>query len=520
MTRSLNSLSLTIGETPPSPRDSVSREPHADKLHAGSLWLAIRLPRLELESLVDCAVGEMTIVVETEGHHRIVAADQLALDRGIRPGLKLSAAYAMSDSLRVLKRRPVLEQSALEALAQWARRFTPSVSLASPRELLMEVSGSLRLFGGLQPIKAALRAECERRRLTLQLCAAPTALAALWLVRRGGRDVRYVAKLAGSLSRLPLDVTEWPERTQTSLRGMGVRTIGDCLRLPRDGFIRRVGRDRLSELDRALGGFDSWAVYEPPERFSSVFEFDDETTDPAILANAGKRLIRDLSAILRRRQVGVASFEIAFRHLRSPATIERIDLAGPAQDPERFQRLFLDRLDRLSLPAPVVALILRAGEPEPVTERSSVLFKDAVQPEFAETIDVLVERLRGRFGSARIFGINLVAEHRPEAAWRKSLDDFAGESPESAISPWAQQRPLWLLPEPLLLVNSADGLPRYDNSEPLRPQSGPERIEAGWWSGEEIRRDYYTAATHRGEKLWIFRDRRRDRGWFLHGIFG
>lgn len=520
MTRSLNSLSLTIGETPPSPRDSVSQEPHADQVHAGSLWLAIQLPRLALESLVGSAAGEMTVVVEAEGHHRIVAADEFSLDRGIRPGLKLSAACAMSDSLRVLKRRPALEQSVLEALARWARRFTPSVSLASPRELLMEVSGSLRLFGGLEPIKAALRAECERRQLTAQLCAAPTALAALWLVRHGGRSVQYAGKLAGSLSKLPLGVTEWPERTQASLRSMGIRTIGDCLRLPRDGFTRRVGREYLSELDRALGGFDSWAVYEPPKRFRSVFEFDDEITDPAILANAGKQLIRDLTEILRKRQVGVASFEIAFRHLRSPTTIERVNLAGHAQDRMRFQRLFLDRLDRLSLPAPVIALVLRTGETEPVTEHSSMLFKDAVQPEFTETIDALVERLRGRFGSARIFGINLVAEHRPEAAWRKSLDDFSGESLENSISPWAQQRPLWLLPEPLLLANSSDGLPRYDNCEPLCQQSGPERIETGWWSGEEIRRDYYAVATHRGEKLWIFRDRRRDRGWFLHGIFG
>ena len=520
MTRSLKSLSLTIGETPSSPRDSVFQALHVDKLRVGSLWLAIHLPRLALESLVDFTVGEMAIVVETEGHHRIIAADELALDRGIRPGLKLSAAYAMSDSLRVFKRCPLSEQGVLEALAQWARRFTPSVSLASPRELLMEVSGSLKLFGGLQSIKVALRAECERRQLTVRLCAAPTALAALWLVRHESRDVCHTGKLAGSLSQLPLGVTEWPERKQTSLRGMGVRTIGDCLRLPRDGFTRRVGREYLSELDRALGGFDSWPVYEPPERFSSVLELDDEVTDPVILANAGERLIEDLITILRRRQVGVASFEVAFRHLRGSATIERIHLAGPAQDQKRFQRLFLDRLDRLSLSEPVVALALRTGEAEPVVESSSALFKDSVQPEFSETIDVLIERLRGRFGPNRIFGIHLVAEHRPEAAWRKSLDAFANGHLENGVSPWVQQRPLWLLPEPLLLANSADGLPRYDNCGPLRPQSGPERIEAGWWSGEEIRRDYYTAATQKGEKLWIFRDRRKDRGWFLHGIFG
>ncbi|HEY5622577.1 MAG TPA: DNA polymerase Y family protein [Gammaproteobacteria bacterium] len=462
----------------------------------------------------------MTIVVEPRGEYRIVAADDLALGIGIKPGLKLSAAYALSGSLQVYERRSILEQGVLEGLAQWVRRFTPVVSLASPRELLMEVGGSLELFGGLKAIKNALRAECERRQLTVRLCAAPTALAALWLVRHGGEDALYEGKLAGELGKLPLGVTEWPERTQASLRSMGVRTLGDCLRLPRDGFIRRIGRDYLHDLDRSLGGFDSRTVYEPPHRFSSTLELAGEITDPAILACAGKQLIEALAAVLCKHQVGVASFEIAFKHFHCPATVERISLAGPTRDRERFLRLFLDRLDRLSLPAPVVTLVLRSGHAEPVVERSSALFGGESRPESAISIDGLVERLRGRFGSARIFGINLVAEHRPEAAWSKSLDGFSVAERDGPISPWAISRPLWLLPQPLSLPDSPDGLPRYRSREPLRPRCGPERIETGWWNGEEIRRDYYTATTRKGEMLWIFRDRCKEQGWFLHGIFG
>ena len=52
-------------------------------------------------------------------------------------------------------------------------------------------------------------------------------------------------------------------------------------------------------------------------------------------------------------------------------------------------------------------------------------------------------------------------------------------------------------------------------------RDGPERIESGWWDGADIRRDYFTAESPRGEMLWIYRDRRYgdDGEWFLQGMF-
>ena len=47
---------------------------------------------------------------------------------------------------------------------------------------------------------------------------------------------------------------------------------------------------------------------------------------------------------------------------------------------------------------------------------------------------------------------------------------------------------------------------------------GPERIETGWWRGQDIHRDYYIVETDRGSRLWIFR-RHEDGRWFLHGSF-
>ena len=58
--------------------------------------------------------------------------------------------------------------------------------------------------------------------------------------------------------------------------------------------------------------------------------------------------------------------------------------------------------------------------------------------------------------------------------------------------------------------------PRLDN---LELHAGPERIEAGWWDGEEARRDYFVAANARGERFWIYREHRDPASWYLHGVF-
>jgi protein ImuB len=49
-------------------------------------------------------------------------------------------------------------------------------------------------------------------------------------------------------------------------------------------------------------------------------------------------------------------------------------------------------------------------------------------------------------------------------------------------------------------------------------QAGPERIEAGWWRGKTVRRDYWRVVTASGQRFWVFRQLENGR-WFLHGEF-
>jgi protein ImuB len=46
--------------------------------------------------------------------------------------------------------------------------------------------------------------------------------------------------------------------------------------------------------------------------------------------------------------------------------------------------------------------------------------------------------------------------------------------------------------------------------------AGPERIESGWWDGDEAGRDYFVARFKNAAVAWIYRETGE---WFLHGLF-
>jgi protein ImuB len=118
---------------------------------------------------------------------------------------------------------------------------------------------------------------------------------------------------------------------------------------------------------------------------------------------------------------------------------------------------------------------------------------------------------------AAVYGMALIAEHRPEFAWSKSSVGLPGSPCTPAMSShWSRTRPLWLLPSPLPL-SSREAQRYYEGT--LECREGPERIESGWWDERDVGRDYYTAVSSIGQRLWIYKDR-RSRDWHLHGLFG
>jgi len=445
------------------------------------------------------------------------------------------------------------EPGPLEQLALCAQRFTPRVSLVPPDGLVLEVKGSLHLFGGVEGLSRALASECASLRLKSMVALAPTPLAALVAARVGKPFVvTELTRLVGQLMPLPLGALRWSDETLDRLARMGVRTIGQALRLPRAGFARRFGTDSLATLDRLTGRSpDLRDRFHARERFRRRRELNYELESHDAILAALAPLLAELGKFLEARQCGVMRLECLLRHRHAEPTSCVLGLATPLADVRRLTELLGERLGALTLPEPVRACELRSSSLVLRVFSSNSVWQPGEHgggagAEAAE----LIERLRARLGPEAVYGLRVLPGHRPENAWgvrepggpmgqpvaesglkgrsraRRAPETTGAQRRESREAPAARRgttlwpafrRPMWLLPMPKLL-SERDGLPRRRG--PLRLLGEAERIETGWWDGGDVARDYYTALDLHGVRLWIYRERAAPHRWFLHGVFG
>jgi protein ImuB len=528
---------------PPSPVPSPARtgprlavgggrgpgEPMPAAARSGEIWLALHLPDYVLESLrardgaaVSGERAGPTAVVDRDEAGRVIrACDAAAMAAGIAPGMSMNSALALCPDLRLQARDAGAERALLERVARLAADFTPRVALEQPDGVLLEVRGSLRLFGGVRALIARLRASLCSAGVGVRIALAPTPLGALWFARAGVEvALRGWEGLPGRLAPLSIACARWPEQSVELLGTMGVRTLGDCLRLPREGLARRLGPALLRTLDRATGrAADPRTRFVPREQFVTRRDLEPEIADTGGLGGAIEPLLGELCGALQARGQGVSAIELRFIHRDLPATRLRLRFAEPVSRVERMSGLLGERLARTDLPAPVRAVRLRSGPPLQVHEATAEIF--VRERRNAAGALQLVERLRARLGESAVHGLCVVPEHRPEKNGDILLFSHAPPAPRQAAARKKGEcphffRPLWLLAEPEPLDGGE--APHYEGR--LEIEEGPERIESGWWDGGDVRRDYYVARTPAGVRVWVFRERRPAGRWFLHGVFG
>ena len=494
------------------------------------LWLGLHLPWLPLEAVASGADALPRCVM---AERVVLLADPAAQAAGVRPGMSLAAALGLLPTLLPLNRDPARERQLLQLAALAASRFTPQLVLGE-QQLLLEVQGSLRLFGGLPSLLRGLRRCVDQLGLQPRLSIAPTATAAALLARCAPGAATTPARAQRRLDALPLQDSA-PDLAEL-LHGIGCRTLGDVRALPRRGLQRRGGGALLALLDRAYGDApDPQRWFEPPREFVQTLELMQRADDTGMLDGAALRLLQALAGWLAQQWLAASAFslwlqhETRGRHAAAPTRL-RIELGQPSRDAAQLMLLLRERLSRCTLPAPVYGLQLRlddavalAGHAAALpfdSDRSGARWHDAGQDE--HNFLALLDRLSARLGAMHVQRWAACADHRPEKAAQATP---AGEAaaparragaPASAAEP--PPRPTWLLPEPLPLAEHA-GRPLHGG--PLQLHGGPERIEAGWFDGAPVCRDYHVATGSDHRQRWVFRELRGTRqGWFLHGLFG
>lgn len=491
------------------------------------LWIAVCLPELPLE----VAAADAVPLAVCDASH-VLLANRSAREIGVQARMRRATALAICPHLQIKLRTYVQENHALHAIAAWAQRFTPNVALVAPCEesdadlasgLLLEISGSVKLFNGHTSIVRNLRAGLAQQGYAVRMALAPVPQAA-WMLARAARDgevaqVNEVSELPAALADLPVWLLGPGRPHWDALRGIGVTHIADLRQLPRSGIARRFSARLLDELDRALGRKpDPRLWFVAPPVFEARLELLARVDHAEALLFAARRMIVQMTGWLAARHAATRTIEFMLVHEdRDPSPL-MLHLADASNDEERMTALLRELLGRTQLAAPVYELHLRCVQIVPSQLSHGELFATARGEQ--EELLRLIERLQARLGPEAVTQLEPRDDHRPEHAFCEVPVERVSASRSSDVSCTAP-RPLWLLPEPIPL-DEHQHRPVYGT--PLTLLSGPERIESGWWDGQWAERDYFIARDEQHALLWIFRPRApdpssRDR-WYLHGKFG
>ena len=131
------------------------------------LWIAVCLPELPLEV---AAVDAVPFAVCDASH--VLLANRTARGIGVHARMRRATALAICPHLQIMLRALARENHALQAIAAWVQRFTPNVALIAPSDVsdadlasgvLLEISGSVKLFNGHASIIRNLRAGLARQ---------------------------------------------------------------------------------------------------------------------------------------------------------------------------------------------------------------------------------------------------------------------------------------------------------------------------------------------------------------------
>lgn len=435
-----------------------------------------------------------------DAQQRVLRLNALAQTAGVQRGMPISTARAIYPRLRSLPREEGRERDTLESLAVWAIQFSPRISVSGSDALLIEIGGSLRLFGGIDALRITMQEAIQTLGYSANMGIAPcprgAEVLALAQILEPAREQTQLERL---LRPLPLDCLAWDARIQQRLDAVGVSCIGQCLALPRDGFRRRYGAAHLRDLDRLVGRTpDPRRLFTPPPTFHRSLDVSGDIVNTNHLIPGFEHLFGLLQTELRGRDCGVMRLRIALHHTRQSPTQFEIGLQRPGNDAQHWLSLLHEHLQRCVVAEPVRRISVQAQDFSEPGQPQQSLWQEQTQAQR----QAILERLAARLGPSALYSLQSVATHHPESAFLRVKPDQGHADVQDR-----RARPIWLLANPQPIDVSR-----------LQLCSRLERLESGWWA-QDCQRDYYRARDPLNRYLWVFRDHRHPSQWFVHGFF-
>ncbi|MDI1464882.1 DNA polymerase IV [Catellatospora sp. KI3] len=280
--------------------------------------------------------GLPVVVGGTGGRGVVSSASYEARAYGVRSAMPTAMARARCPQAIFIQPDMAAYAEASRAVMAVFRDVTPLVEQLSVDEAFLDVAGSRRLFGSPAQIADLIRRRvAAEQRLTCSIGVASNKFLAKLGSTRAKPDGQLVIpadRVLAFLHPLPVSVL-WGvgERTEETLRKLGLRTVGDVAQAP-DGLLRgALGPALSAHLRELAAGRDSRRVSTEHQEKSIGAEvtFDTDVDDPQALRRTLLALAQKVAG--RARSSGQAgrtvSIKVRFADFR---TVSRSrTLGGP-----------------------------------------------------------------------------------------------------------------------------------------------------------------------------------------------
>lgn len=469
-------------------------------------WLALDVFKRPGVNLRD----EPAVVTEAQ---QVFCMNEPVRKAGINPGVSLATVRSLVPDLIHYARDPEAETQRMQYLVTVAYEFTPYVSVAMFDALLLEMAGSLKLFGGIKQTQRQLRKRFGRLGHRIAIGIAHTPRAALACAKFGNEiawsDYPQADEIEATglqqLRGMPLACLELKPKTRERFENMGMRQVGDLMQVPQRELRKRFGDELMTYLEHLTGDrIDLLKAEQPQESFSERLHLIDPIRGKDEVLEPMRHLAEMLSAWLGRTNLGVRRLGWGVYTFEGDGTTFEVGFEQPRHELDEIMAITQLRMEAVELPGEAMTIALDALR---ISHRGAKwVERDVLGQPLAQSLPPreLLERLTARLGAEALQRFALLDDHRPEFAWKPTEEESEIAASAALSVPIRGRRPLWLLEPPVKV-----------RGEHLQIVSGPERIQCGWWEREQ-RRDYFVARDRDGGWCWCFRD---AQGWFVHGYF-
>jgi protein ImuB len=388
--------------------------------------------------------------------------------------------------LRVLSRSQVNELSAREVILECAAQFSPrieEVSEGPSQSLVLDITGSGRLFGPPQMLAERLRASLQSAAFRVSIAVSANFDAARILAAcHRGITVIDEGQESSALANLPItSLNLAPDHYETFLL-WGIHTLGQLAALPEVDLITRLGQQARAWRELALG--EAGHTFKPIEakfELREFIEFETHVEQMDSLLFVGAKMIESLVSRAAGHALSLALLTIRMDLERGCAYERVIRPAVPSTDRKFLLKLLLLEIAAHPPHAAVVTLSLSAEAGHSNTVQLGLFAPQTPEP---SRLDVTLARLKALVGDDRVGSPALEDTHEPG---RFRMEDFA-VTPKSR--PAAGKRTCLSLrrmrpPTPVRVtlhamrpVTFRDRGDRYE----ITTAYGPWKTSGCWWS--------------------------------------